>query len=108
MPGPSRLDDVTVLGKLPPERAAAKLRELGEDEAADALERAQHERPVEHFGRLDWMWPFQDRPWQYTAHALGHLAPAPGERATLTATYAPDTASVLVAPLPVSLPVPAP
>ena len=22
-------------------------------------------------------WPFQDRPWQHTAHAFGHLAPAP-------------------------------
>src|SRR5438552_3052239 len=72
-------DDLPVLGKLPPEQAAAKLREVGEDEAADMLEMAQ-EAQVKSFemGRKEW-WPFQDRPWQHTGHAFGYLAPsAPG------------------------------
>jgi hypothetical protein len=34
-------DDLPVIGKLPPEEAAAKLREVGEDELADAIEAAQ-------------------------------------------------------------------
>jgi hypothetical protein len=62
--------DLPVLGKLPPERAAAKLRELGEHEAAEALETAQEDAP-RAFGQWAW-WPFQDKPWQHTAHAFGY------------------------------------
>lgn len=40
MTTPTWLDDLPVLGKLPPVRAAAKLREIGEDETAIALEAA--------------------------------------------------------------------
>jgi len=69
--------DVPVLGKLPPEQAAAKLREVGEEEAAEALERAtQEQRPAETFGPFGLRWPF-DRPWQYTSHVFGYLAPSP-------------------------------
>jgi hypothetical protein len=73
---PRWLDDVPVLGKLPPEQAAAKLREVGEVEAADALERTRQERRAEHFGPFGLKWPF-DRPWQYTSHVFGYLAPTP-------------------------------
>jgi len=72
----SWFDDLTVLGKLPPQQAATKLRELGEDQAALALESEQR-RASETFGRGKVWWPFQDKPWQHTAHAFGYLAPAP-------------------------------
>jgi hypothetical protein len=66
-------EDLPTLGRLPAEQAAAKLRELGEDAAADALE-DEPEPAAFGGGRL---WPFQDKPWQHTAHAFGYLAPAP-------------------------------
>jgi len=71
-------DDVPVLGALPPSLAAAKLRELGEDEPATALEATQGQEPGEPttFWRPKSLWPFQDKPWQHTAHAFGYLAPA--------------------------------
>lgn len=78
MTTPAWFDDLTVLGNLPPQEAAAKLREVGEDEAAAALEAAQEESfTVKTFGDRKWWWPFQDKPWQHTAHAFGFLAPAP-------------------------------
>jgi len=76
--------DDPVLGKLPPGEAAVKLREVGENEAADMLEEAQHETArtfeVKGLDRKGW-WPFRDKPWQHTAHTFGYLAPlasAPG------------------------------
>src|SRR5919198_2870032 len=71
-------NDLPVVGKLPPERAAEKLREVGESRAAEALEGAGDELgvPVRTFGRRAAWWPFQDRAWQHTAHAFGYLAPA--------------------------------
>src|SRR5947209_5257031 len=59
-------------------QAAEKLREVGEEEVAEQLERREGE-PARAFGLgeqkgLSW-WPFQDRPWQYTAHTFGYLAP---------------------------------
>ena len=72
----SWFDDLPVLGKLPPQQAAAKLRELGEDEAAVALESSQRGAAVT-FSTGRWWWPFQDKPWQHTAHAFGYLVPAP-------------------------------
>jgi hypothetical protein len=70
-------DDLPVLGKLPPEKAIAKLREVGEDKLAAALEEAQ-EGEGRTYGIRDWfrLWP-RDRVCHYTAHAFGHLAPAP-------------------------------
>ena len=71
----SWFDDLPVMGRLAPEQAAAKLREMGEAEAAAACETVRATlRP--NFGTSKW-WPFQDRPWQHTAHAFGYLAPAP-------------------------------
>ena len=69
-------DDLPVLGALPPEEAAAKLREIGESEAATALEDAEISEGTTKFGGLRMRWPFQDKPWQHTAHAFGYLAPA--------------------------------
>src|SRR5512142_323527 len=76
-------DDLFVLGQLPPAQAAIKLREAGEDEAAARLEEARPgEAPREGmFAPSGRWWPFQDRPWQHTAHAFGYLAPAaPGDK----------------------------
>ena len=71
-------DDLPVLGALPPQEAAAKLREVGEVEAATALEAAPGEvKRGTTFGKRGIRWPFQDKPWQHTAHAFGYLAPAP-------------------------------
>ena len=73
MPATSWFDDVPTLGRLPPERAAAKLRELGEDAAADALKGGGGPRPLA--GVFDVL-PFRERLWAHTAHAFGYLAPA--------------------------------
>jgi hypothetical protein len=67
-------DDTPVLGKLPPDQAVAKLRELGEDEAAESLEIA-HAGIPRAFGKSAF-WHSQDKPWQHTAHAFGYIAPA--------------------------------
>ncbi len=74
---PTWFDDVPVLGKLPPEQAVAKLRKVGEDDAADALESAREKARSETFGIFGLEWPFQDRAWQHTAHVFGYLAPSP-------------------------------
>ena len=56
----------------------AKLRELGEDAAADAIERAT---PPPKTMRAASFWPFTDRAWQHTAHSIGFCRPAePGLR----------------------------
>src|SRR5262249_22477937 len=63
--------DIPVLGSLPPEQAEAKLRELGETDAANALRDA----PVGKSFSLQpktW-WPFADRPWQHVQHAFGFV-----------------------------------
>ena len=65
--------DLPVLGALPRAAAAAKLREIGEDQAAGALERAS---PPKTMGAAEW-WPFGDKAWQHTAHTIGFL-PAGG------------------------------
>lgn len=72
-------DDLPVLGKLPPDLAAVKLREIGDDHTAAALERSAAEQDTElvSFGVGEWLWPFQDKPWQHTAHTFGYLPPAP-------------------------------
>jgi len=71
-------DDLPVLGKLSPEQAAARLREVGEDEVAGVMEAAQEQarRGAETFGLLEIL-GLGDKPWQHTAHTFGYLAPAP-------------------------------
>jgi hypothetical protein len=87
----SWFDDLPVLGKLPPEQAAAKLREVGEDDAAAALE-AVPEAPTQVFGMPKW-WPFQNRPWQHVAHTFGYLAPAEPGSAPLSIQHAGNIAA---------------
>jgi hypothetical protein len=74
-------DDIPTLGALPPHEAAAKLRELGEDAAASILEGQGRPATREGLGGAIAMmqWAFQDRPWQYTAHAFGYIAPTDHE-----------------------------
>jgi hypothetical protein len=71
-----------VIGNLPPDVAAAKLREVGEDEIAQALEEAPEAVPAT-YGALSRFGIGQDRVWQHTAHAIGYLAPAGGPQAGL-------------------------
>jgi hypothetical protein len=78
MPASDWFDDIPVLGKLPGRAAADRLRELGDDEAADELLEASGGPttmgPVKGWGL------FKPRPWQHTAHAFGFLEPAgPGD-----------------------------
>lgn len=77
-------DDLPVLGKLPPAQAAGKLRELGESEAASALENAAVTKTFSVRSMLH----LQDKPWQHTAHAFGYLAPAPQGSDTLPIRHA--------------------
>ena len=74
-------DDLPVIGRLSPAEAAAKLRQLGEDEIADSVEAAQRDaRASAHSFGLSELLGFGEKPWQYTAHAFGYLAPAkPGD-----------------------------
>jgi hypothetical protein len=74
-------DDVPVLGRMAPEKAAEKLREVGEARAVEAIESAAEDDDrggrTRSFGsRAASWWPFGDRAWQHTAHAFGYLAPA--------------------------------
>jgi hypothetical protein len=81
----SWFEDIPVIGKLPPEQAIEKLREVGEDDVADMLEMTQ-EAETKSFrgpgaGLRGWL-HLQDRPWEHTAHTFGYLAPsAPGNDA---------------------------
>jgi hypothetical protein len=67
---------IPVLGRLPPEQAAEKLRQLGEVRDAEAVERAAGAAPKAAFA-APW-WPFSDRPWQHVGHAFGFAAGAAG------------------------------
>jgi hypothetical protein len=76
------LASLPVIGALPPEVAAVKLREVGEDEIAQALEDAPEAAPTS-FGVLSRLGIGRDRAWQHTGHAFGYLAPARGPQAGL-------------------------
>ncbi len=74
-------DDLPVVGALPPEKAAATLRETGEDEVAEALEHLYEGTSpgVSLEGQKHWL-SFLDKPWLYANHVFGYLAPtAPGD-----------------------------
>lgn len=79
-------DDIPVLGKLPADQVAIKLREVGEIEAAAAIEQ-ETTRSLESFGRPKW-WPFKDKAWQHTAHTFGYLAPASSSAGPLEIRHA--------------------
>jgi hypothetical protein len=86
MENPYWFDDLPVLGNLPATQAAAKLREIGEDVAATELQNASP--ALATFQGARWYWPFQDKPWQHTAHAFGHLAPAGPDASDLPIRHA--------------------
>lgn len=68
--------DLPVLGAMRPEEAAARLRDAGETQAAEALEGAGAQgAALESYGIGESRWPFGDRSWQHTAHAFGYLRP---------------------------------
>ena len=62
-----------VIGGLPPSEAAAKLREVGEDEIAAVLEASGQAAPAT-YGVLSRLGIGGDRAWLHTAHAVGFLA----------------------------------
>jgi hypothetical protein len=79
MNGTDSLSDLVVIGAMPSEQAAVKLRELEETELAEALTKSMREQegfetPLS--GRFDFL-PFSAKPWRYTQHAYGFLAPTP-------------------------------
>ncbi len=76
MPESGMFDDIQVIGAMPPSKAAEKLREVGEVVLAESLEpKDERGQPIPY--RSAGWWPFQDQPWQHTAHAFGYLAPVP-------------------------------
>jgi hypothetical protein len=93
---PGLFDDIPVIGRRSPADAAKVLREVGEAEVADRLERLP-ERTVRSFGLgglIDDM--FGPRLWSYSTHAFGYIAPhPPGAKAPLPILHAgnlkPDT-----------------
>ncbi len=78
MPDKLWFDDIPVLALMPFDQAAAKLRAVGEAEAAAALEaQPASQAPHEYATLAARVWPFaRPRAWQHTAHAFGHIAPA--------------------------------
>ena len=63
----SWFDDVPVIGKLSHQEMVAALRELGDNETADAVEAANS--PFESTVKS----LFQPKPWQHTSYAFGYL-----------------------------------
>jgi hypothetical protein len=68
-------DDIPVIGAMPARAAAAKLSEIGEDEDADAVLESLDAAPAALGVAGAWSL-LKPKPWQYTAHAFGYLAPA--------------------------------
>jgi hypothetical protein len=71
--------DFPSLAAMPPQLAAAKLRAVGENDAADALERAAATSQPEAanvFGVRELLGRF-NKPWQQSGTAIGYLAPVP-------------------------------
>jgi hypothetical protein len=74
---------VPVLGKLPPEQVAEKLRQLGETADAERVAHAADAVAKAAFLPASW-WPFVDRPWQHVTHQFG-FAPATARRGAVPA-----------------------
>jgi hypothetical protein len=71
MTTPRVLDSIPVIGELEPDRIAAKLDELGDPNTAAEFRRAGAAAAGAR-GLLGWGKP---KPWQYTSHQIGYLAP---------------------------------
>jgi hypothetical protein len=71
---PERDITPTALGDMPPAQAAAKLREMGEDEVAEALEAAADDSPEPTaYGLLDSLIPARARLYLTNTHVFGYL-----------------------------------
>ncbi|MGE5674268.1 MAG: hypothetical protein ACM3XM_10325 [Mycobacterium leprae] len=70
MPDSAWFDDLPVIGRMAPEIAAARLRDAGLHDDANAIEAAA---PI--FAGGGGLRLFQPRPWQHTSHTFGYLAP---------------------------------
>jgi len=68
------LSRLPVIGSLPPDEAALKLREIGEDELAAAMVATPQDASTT-FSAPPWRGISRDRGWLHTAHAIGYLAP---------------------------------
>ncbi|MBE3558103.1 MAG: hypothetical protein IMW89_02630 [Ktedonobacteraceae bacterium] len=67
--------DTPVIGELTPGEAIDKLREIGEFEDAEQLERAEQQPSRSgELGKL--RWPFKSKPWQHTSHTFGYIQPS--------------------------------
>lgn len=65
-----------IIGRLPPDQLSATLRAVGEEQAAQMIEAANHTSVfATMYGEQKFIWPFQDRAWQHTSHVFGYLAP---------------------------------
>jgi hypothetical protein len=67
-------DIVKTLGAMSPREASTKLREMGETEAADALDKAGSSKGIFNVRAGISTLLGRDRKWAYTTHALGHIA----------------------------------
>jgi hypothetical protein len=67
-------DDLHVIGELPLKEAARKLFEIGDEVTSAALEEATDDGIITFSSKVSW--PFQDKPWQHTAHTVGYISPA--------------------------------
>jgi hypothetical protein len=73
-------DELPVLGAMGPKQAAAKLRELHEEEAAALIEAVNRMAlGPSATERRRFRWPFEDRAWQHTTHTFGYLGPVTAE-----------------------------
>jgi hypothetical protein len=82
---PNWFEGLPVVGAMPPDRAAAKLSELGEGVAPPP---ADPDRPVFR-GPLDFL-PWKKKLWASTAHAFGYLPPAPPGSGPVPVVHAGD------------------
>jgi hypothetical protein len=80
-------DGIPVIGKMRAAQAAAKLREVGEDEAAEVLQAVSGAAPPQVFGMSDWF-RGKDRGWQHVAHTFGFIAPFEPGRKDVPIEYA--------------------
>lgn len=90
-------EDTPVLAKLPPERAAAKLRELGDIKTAEAIENSIQKtttRGLTTRSDTGWNWPRlgEPKPWQHTSHTFGYIPPfEPGSLHMVDIIHASNT-----------------
>ena len=87
----SWFDDLPVIGRLPADKAAQTLRDMGDPETADLLEEAeQPSEPLETFGAFGL---FKPKAFQHTAHTFGYVAPfEAGETALVEIQHAGNIA----------------